>query len=454
MARDEQQDFTQGSVPGVITRMAVPMIAGQLVNVLYNIVDRIYIGHIPGTGALALTGVGIALPVITILSAFAGLFGQGGAPLFSIARGKGDREEAGRIMGNALTLLLTSSLVLTALSFAFAEPMLRLLGARDTTVGYGVAYLRIYVLGTPLVFLTLGMNPYVNAQGYARRGMVTVMLGAGANILLDPVFMFLLGMGVRGAALASVLSQGLSALWCMTFLCGKRPPISVRRAYMPLRGRIVRRILSMGVTNFVMLGTNSLIQAVANAMLGLYGGDLYIGSMTIINSLRTVFFEITHGFTGAAQPVLGYNYGAGRYDRVLKAIRFNTLVGAAIAAGFWLSFSLGASLFVRIFTAESALIAVAVPAVRIYFCGSVFMTLQSSAQSVFVGLGKAKQAIFFSLLRKVIIVVPLMLLLPRRLGANGVFWSEPISDVLGGCAAFITMYYTVYRPMGRREERV
>jgi len=439
----------------VILSMAIPLMAAQLVNILYNIVDRIYIGHIPGVGALALTGVGIALPVITILSAFAGLFGQGGAPIFSIARGRGNEEEAGRVLGNAATMLLCSSVILTALAYLTAEPTLRALGARDTTVGYALEYLRVYLLGTPLVFLTLGLNPYVNAQGFARRGMLTVMLGAGANVVLDPVFMFVLGLGVRGAALASVLSQALSAAWCMSFLLGPKAVIPLRRQYMPLRRRIVKRILSLGVTNFVMLATNSLIQAVANTQLGIYGGDLYVGAMTIVNSLRTVFVEMVHGISAGTQPVLGFNYGAGENKRVLEGIRFNSLMGAGIAMTLWIAYVAFARFFVGIFTPEETLIAVAVPSVRIHFCGIVFMALQSAAQCVFQGLGKAKQAIIFSLLRKVVIVVPLMLLLPRwGLGANGVFWSEPISDVLGGGAAFLTMILTVYLPLRRESKEI
>ena len=446
----KKTDFIQGKIPSVILGMAVPLIAAQLVNVLYNIVDRIYIGHIPGIGGLALTGVGIALPVITILSAFAGLFGQGGAPLFAIARGKDDEEEAGRIMGNSLTMLLGSSVILTGVTYLVARPALLALGATESTVGYALDYLRIYIAGTPFVYLTVGMNPYVNAQGFARRGMGTVMLGAVANIVLDPVFIFALGMGIRGAALATVLSQILSAVWCMSFLLGKRAVVPFRREYMALRRRIMGRIMSLGITNFVMMGTNSVIQGVANRQLGLYGGDLYVGAMTIVNALRTVFSEIIHGLSAGTQPVLGYNYGAGAKKRVLEGIRFNALLGLGISAAVWVAFVLFAEPFVRIFTADEALVAVAAPAVRIYFCGSCFMALQFAGQCVFQGLGRAKHAITFSLLRKIVIVVPLMLLLPRwGLGADGVFWSEPISDLLGGGASFITMLLTVYRPIAR-----
>ena len=449
--KKDLSDFTQGSVPSVVMRMSIPLILAELVNVLYNIVDRIYIGHIPGTGAAALTGVGITLPVITIFSAFAGLFGQGGAPLFSIARGRGDTEEAGCIMGNALSLLLMSSVILMILLQLISRPLLLALGGGDNTIGYALAYLHVYLMGTPLVFITLGMNPYVNAQGFARRGMMTVMLGALTNIVLDPVFIFALGMGVRGAALATVLSQAVSALWCVSFLRGKKSVLPLRRQYMPLRRRVVARIVSMGVANFIAQGTNSMNQALANRQLSLFGGELFIGAMTIINALRTAIIEIIRGTGSGVQPVLGFNYGAGEKKRVLECIRFAVTVCVGVMLVAWIVFELVPAPFVRIFTNDEDLIAVAIPAVRIYFCGNCFMALQSVGQSIFQGLGRAKYAVTFSLLRKVVIVMPLMLILPRlwNLGAWGVFWSEPVSDLLGGGACFITMLLTVYRPIAR-----
>ena len=447
-------DFTQGKIPSVIMGMAVPLIAAQLVNVLYNIVDRIYIGHIPVVGAHALTGVGVALPVITILSAFAGLFGQGGAPLFSIARGRGDAEQAGRIMGNSMTLLLLSSVTLAVLARLVSRPVLLSLGAGENTLPYALDYLHVYLLGTPLVFITLGMNSYVNAQGFARRGMMTVMLGAAANIVLDPLFIFVFGMGVRGAALATVLSQAVSASWCTLFLRSTRASIPLQARNMGLRADIVRRIVSMGVSNFMAQGTNSVIQAVGNRELALYGGELFIGAMTIINALRTAFFQVIMGVSAGMQPVIGYNYGADRRERVLECIRFTTAVGVGFMLATWLLLELVPTPFVRIFTDDPALVDIAVPAVRIYYCAIFFMSLQLVGQSVFTGLGRAKQAVFFSLFRKVVIEAPLMVLLPRwGMGAAGVFWSEPVSDVVGGLAAFITMLITVYFPLRREIQK-
>ena len=454
MPEKKTSDFTQGTVPAVVMRMALPLMAAQLVNVLYNIVDRIYIGHIAGVGSTALTGVGVALPVITIVSAFAGLFGEGGGPLCSIARGRGDREAASRVMGNAFTLLLLASAVLLAAARAAMEPVLLAFGASEETLGYAEQYLGLYLWGTPFVFIALGMNVYINAQGLASRGMVTVLLGAAANIVLDPLFIFTFGMGVRGAAVATVISQGLSAGWCLAVLRGRRAVLELSGRTMALRGRVVKGILSLGVTNFVMGVTNSLIQAVANRELGLYGGDLYVGAITVINSLRTVFNELIHGFGAGLQPVIGYNYGAGEKKRVLECVRFSTLGAVSFALAVWGVFMAVPEPLIRLFTPDDALVAVAVPAVRIYFCGFSFMSLQFVAQNTFQGLGRAKYAIFFSLLRKVVLVVPLMMLLPRLwgLGAYGVYWSEPVSDLLGGGAAFITMLLTVCRPI-RRELR-
>ena len=452
MAKEHvQNDFSTGSVPSIVMRMALPLIAAQLVNVLYNIVDRIYIGHIPEIGSMALTGVGIALPVISILAAFAGLFGQGGAPLCSMARGRGDDEEASRVMGNAFTMLFVSSVALGLLTYAFLRPIIAVFGAGEEATGYACEYLEVYLIGTTFSFLSLGMNVYINAQGFATRGMLTVLLGAAANIVLDPIFIFVFGLGVRGAAIATVISQALSAVWCVAFLRSKKTPLELSPRTMAPRRKIMGRIMALGVSDFVMGATNSAIQSVANRQLGVYGGDLYVGAITVVNSMRTVFTEIIHGFGSGIQPVLAYNYGADKKDRVLSCIRFSVYGGVGFSLVVWAIFMLFPEPLIRVFTEDEALIAVAIPAVRIYFCGFAFMSLQFVAQNAFRSLGKAKEAVFFSLLRKIILVVPLMLLLPGvfGLGAEGVYWSEPISDLLGGGAAFTTLMLTVYRPLAK-----
>lgn len=449
MAKTINKDFTKGSIPSVVLGMALPLMAAQMVNVLYNIVDRIYIGHIPGTGSLALTGVGLTLPVISVIAAFTGLFGQGGAPLCSIARGKGDREEASRVMGNAFSMLLMASVVLMVIGWAVMRPVLMFLGGSENTIDYGCDYLRIYLMGTPFVFCSLGMNTYINAQGFPGRGMLTVLLGAAANTILDPIFIFGFGMGVEGAAWATVLSQLISAVWCLSFLFGRKTPLELSLRTMKLGKQRVGRMLSLGISNFIAGVTNSLVQAVANYQLGLFGGDLYVGTMTMIDSLRTVFLEMMRGFGAGLQPVIGYNYGAGRKDRVLSCIRFSVVGAGIFSAAVWLIFELFPGALVRLMTPDPTLIAVAVPAVRVYYCGIIFMSLQFIAQNTFQGLGRAKFAICFSLLRKAAIVVPLMLILPHLwgLGVDGVFWSEPISDLVGGVASVTTMYLTVYRPI-------
>lgn len=466
MDRTAQNDFTQGRMGTVILRMALPMMAAQLVNVLYSVVDRMYLGHIPGVGAMALTGLGLCMPVISIVMAFANLCGAGGGPLCSIARGEGDLERAARYMGNAFTLLLLLGLALTGLLRLFMKDILFFLGASEQTWPYAAAYLRVYLLGTLAVMISLGMNFFINAQGFARVGMLTVVFGAVANLVLDPFFIlsrgdllfdrivmpFGLGLGVAGAAWATVLSQVCSAVWVLCFLFSKRAILELRPRYMRLRGSVVGRILALGVTGFVMSATNALVQSACNVQLQRYGGDLYVGVMTVINSVREVAFMLVHGLTSGAQPVLGYNYGARAYDRVRTGVRFVVLVSVAYALGTWAVCMAAPGTLIRIFNQDSDLLRVGVPALRIYFCGFAFMALQSAGQCVFMGLGKARQAVTFSLLRKAVIVVPLVYLLPRALGVDGVFWSEPISDLLGGVACFVTMWMTVYRRLGKETE--
>ena len=335
--KNVQNDFSKGNIPAVVMRMALPLIAAQLVNVLYNVVDRIYIGHIPSVGSMALTGVGIALPVISILSAFAGLFGQGGAPLCSMARGRGDNDEAARVMGNAFSMLLVSSVALGLLTWAFLDPVIAVFAAGKEASSYAREYLAVYLIGTTFSFVSLGMNVYINAQGFATRGMLTVLLGAAANIVLDPLFIFVFHMGVRGAAAATVLSQALSAAWCFLFLRSSKTPLELSWRTMAPRKKIMGRIMSLGVADFVMGATNSAIQTVANRQLGLYGGDLYVGAITVVNSLRTIFTEIIHGFGSGIQPVLAFNYGAGKKDRVLKSYFIST--GYAFVIGSVLGIS-------------------------------------------------------------------------------------------------------------------
>ena len=444
-----QNDFSKGSMARNIIRMAVPMTVAQLINILYNVVDRMYLGRLPGH--LALTGLGLCLPIISILMGFANLCGMGGAPLCSICRGKGEQEEAEQILGNSFALLLLFGAGLTALGLLFRRPILYLFGASDLTFPYANDYLTIYLLGTLFVMISLGMNPFINAQGFSRMGMVTVAVGAVVNIVLDPILIFGLDMGVRGAALATVLSQGCSALWVLRFLTGKRALLKLRLSALRLRAARVKQILSLGASGFVMSMTNSLVQALCNATLEACGSELYVGVMTVINSVREVIPMPVQGITHGCQPVLGYNYGAGEYDRVRKGIRFTTVLTIGYSVAVWLLVLLFPEALIRIFNDEADLIAAGIPAFRLYFAAFFCMSFQFVGQSVFVALGRSRNAIFFSLLRKAFIVAPLTLLLPAAgLGADGVFLAEPISNVVGGLACILTMYFVVYRPLGQR----
>ena len=431
-----------------IIAMAVPMTVAQLINILYNVVDRMYLGRLPGH--LALTGLGLCLPIISILMGFANLCGMGGSPLCSICRGRGENEEAERIMGNSFSLLLLFGAALTVLCLIFRRPILYLFGASDVTFPYANDYLTIYILGTLFVMFSLGMNPFINAQGFSRMGMITVAVGAAVNIVLDPIFIFLLDMGVRGAALATVISQGCSALWVLKFLTGKKAILKLRLSALRLQAGRVRRILSLGTSGFVMSMTNSLAQVLCNASLEAYSGDLYVGVMTVINSIREIITMPVQGITSGCQPVLGYNYGAGQYERVCQGIRFTTVLTVGYSVVVWAVVMLLPEPLIRIFNNEADLIAAGIPAFRIYFATFFFMSFQFIGQSVFVGLGRSKNAIFFSLLRKAFIVAPLTLILPAvGFGADGVFLAEPISNVLGGLACILTMYFTVYRRLDR-----
>lgn len=446
-------DFTQGSVPGNILRLALPLTLAQLVNLLYSIVDRIYLGRIPEVGRTALTGVGVCLPVISIVLAFANLCSSGGAPLCSIHRGKGEEEEARQIMGNAFTLLLLFGAAMTAVGLVFHEPLLYLFGASDITFPYARDYLVIYLTGTMFVMISLGMNPFINAQGFARTGMFTVILGAVLNLVLDPVLIFGLHMGVRGAAVATVISQGCSAAWVLLFLTGSRTVLRLTFASMRLAAERVGKILSLGLSGFFMAVTNSLVQILCNASLQFYGGDLYVSVMTVINAVREVISVPVSGLTQGCQPVLGFNYGAGEYGRVRRGIRFTATLVVLVAVTLWAVAMLFPEALIRIFNDDEELLTAGVSAFRIYFATFFGMAFMFAGQSTFVALGRAKHSIFFSLLRKVGIVAPLTLILPGvfGMGVNGVFLAEPISNVVGGAASFTTMLICVYRPLKRRE---
>ncbi len=451
---EERNDFSKGSVVRHILSLAAPMTLAQLINVLYSVVDRIYIGHLPHASAQALTGIGLCLPVITIISAFANLFGMGGAPLCSIARGGHEDKRAQKVMGNSFSMLLLTGVILMILFFVFKRPVLYLFGASNDTFGYANAYLSIYLLGTVFVMVSLGMNNFINAQGFGKMGMMTVLLGAVMNIILDPILIFGFHMGVQGAAIATVISQGASALWVLLFLTGRKAIFKLTREAMRLKGSLVKEITFLGTSGFVMAVTNGTVQIVCNAVLARYGGDIYVGIMTVINSVREIASLPLNGLTSGAQPVMGYNYGAGCYRRVRTAIRFITAAGIGFSLIVWVVVFVEPRFFLHLFTTEQELITEGIPAMQIYFCGFFMMALQFVGQSTYVALNRPKQAVFFSLFRKVIIVVPLTILLPMigGLGTSGVFWAEPVSNVIGGTACFVTMMITVWPSLKEQQK--
>lgn len=450
---DDKNNFAHGSVVRHIINLAGPMIIAQLINVLYNVIDRIYIGRIPNVATLAMGGLGLCLPLISIVIAFANLFGMGGAPLCSIARGQGKNQEAEEIMANSFVLLLIFGIFLMIIGFIFKEDLLWLFGASEHTISYANDYMSIYLLGTVFVLTGLGMNSFINSQGFAKIGMMSVLIGAVVNIILDPVFIFAFELGVKGAALATVFSQFISAFWTIYFLTGNKTILKLRRKNMFLQKKYVTKIFSLGMAGFMMAITNSIVTIVCNATLQTYGGDLYIAIMAIINSIREVASLPGQGMANACQPVLGYNYGAKKFDRVLQGIKFVTLSALSMMLVLWFAITVFPDLFIKIFSHNQEIIKDGIRALRLYFFGFFMMAFQMTGQAVAVGLGKAKQAIFFSVFRKVIIVAPLTIILPVYIGVDGVFIAEAISNFIGGGACYITMWLTIGRNLKNKFNR-
>lgn len=447
----DQNDFTKGSVAGNIVKLALPITVAQMVNVLYNVVDRMFIGKLSENGTVALTGIGITFPIIIFITAFTNLVGQGGAPLSSIERGKGNNEMAEKIMGNSFTLLVIVGITLMTLLYIAKRPLLILFGASEQTFKYANSYLSLYLVGTLFAMIGLGLNNYINAQGFATVGMLSVIVGAVINVILDFVFIYILKMGVTGAALATVISQLCTCIWVLHFLRGEKTILRLKKSCMKLEKDIVKKILGLGTAGFVMAVTNSCVQIACNMTLSVFGGDIYIGVMTVINSIREIVMMPVHGLTSGAQPVMSYNYGAKAYKRVLSGIKFTTLSCVIYATVAWAAMHFFGQYFIRLFNDEPSLVTLAVPALTTFFFGFFMMSFQFAGQSTFVALGKSKQAIFFSILRKVVIVVPLTLLLPRfGFGAMGVFLAEPISNFIGGLASYLTMLLTVGRELSQK----
>lgn len=440
-----QNDFSRGSVYKHILNLAVPMMLAQIVQMMYNITDRIYIGHIPGASSMALTGLGVTFPVVTLIAAVTNLFGTGGAPLCAIERGKGDEKRAEEIMGSTFSMLCASSVVLIALCYLAMRPMLYLFGAGGESYVYAAKYLYIYIIGTPFFMISTGMNGFINAQGFSRIGMATVLIGAVINIALDPCFIFLLDMGISGAAVATVISQAVSAVWVVVFLTGKKTLLKLTPASLKVNFKIVSKICALGTAGFVMQASNALVQIAANTTLREFGGEIYVGVMTVLNSVRDVVALPMMGLTHASQPFLGYNLGAGKFGRIKTAIRFVTITGVIYMSLMWLIVFLFPKPLISVFNPDPELISKGTECIHIFFFGFFMMAFHFSGQSIFVGLGKSKQAIFFSIFRKVLIVVPLSVILPRvtNMGINGVFVAEPVSNFVSGVFCYGVMLLTV-----------
>ncbi len=447
-----KNDFSQGKMWRNILNQAIPLTIAQAVQVLYNVVDRIYLGHLPGSSGLALTGVGLIFPIVALVTAFGNLFSTGGMPLCSIARGAGEQTKAEKIMNVTFSMLVITALALTAVGYTFQKPILYLFGASDETYPYADEYLSVYLAGTVCAMVSTGMNGFINAQGFPRVGMLTIILGAVLNVILDPIFIFTFDMGVRGAAVATVISQAVSCLWVLKFLTGPKALLRLKPGLMLPEWKLLKEITTLGVSGFIMAGTNCLVQVACNATLKIYGGDVYIGVMTVLNSVREIFTLPVTGLTHGAQPVISFNYGAREYRRVRSGITFITILGAVFTLVCWVLVLLFPHVLLRLFTSDETMVTLGVSAMHIYFFGFVFMPLQFAGQTTFTALGKAKQAVFFSLLRKAFIVFPLTLLLPKWFGVDGVFLAEPVSNFIGGVACFSTMMATIW-PMLKREEQ-
>lgn len=417
----------------LLIRLAVPTVAAQMINMLYNIVDRIYIGHIPGNGSLALTGVGVCMPLIMIISAFAALVGNGGAPRASILMGKGDKDKAEKILGNCFTAQLIISVILTVVMYFFNRPMLLAFGASTNTIEYAVSYMNIYAIGTLFVQLTLGMNTFITAQGFAKTGMLSVLIGAVVNIVLDPIFIFALNMGVAGAALATIISQACSCVWVLSFLFGKKTTLRIKKQNLMLRPDIILPCLALGLSLFIMQASESIISVCFNSSLLKYGGDVAVGAMTILTSVMQFAMLPLQGLGQGAQPIMSYNYGAKNAARVKKAYFLLLKASLCYSVLLWGLVMLFPQVFAGMFTPDAELIAFTKTALRIYMAVMFIFGIQISCQMAFNSLGKAVSSIIVAVMRKFVLLIPLIYIMPHIYTANkayAVYMAEPVADII------------------------
>ena len=451
----KEANLGEDRIGGLLFKLALPAILAQVINLLYNLVDRMYIGHIAKVGSVALTGLGVTMPFIMCVSAFAALVSMGGAPRASIMMGRGNREEAERILGNCTSMLVIVAVIVTAVSQIWGTDILMLFGASESTLPYAWAYMQIYSIGTIFVQLALGLNAFINAQGFAKTGMLTVVIGAVCNIILDPIFIFGLHMGVRGAALATIISQGISCVWIVRFLLGRQTTLRIRKENLRIRPKTVGPCIALGVAPFIMQFTESVLNICFNTSLLKYGGDVAVGAMTILSSVMQMSMLPIQGLTQGAQPIVGFNYGAKKMDRVKKTFRLLLLSCVTFTAVIWLICMLLPQAFILIFTDQAELIAFTKWAMRIYMAVSLIFGVQISCQQTFIALGNAKTSVFLALLRKVLLLIPLIYILPAFMEDKlmAVFLAEPVADVIAVTTTSI-LFYRTYRSLGKEKDPV
>ncbi len=442
--KDDKEFLGKEPIGKLLRQLALPTVAAQLINMLYNIVDRIYIGHIPDIGAAALTGVGVCMPLIMIVSAFAALVGYGGAPRASIFMGKKDKASAEKTMGNCFTLQIIISVILTVVLLIWNRDLLMAFGASENTIEYGASYMNIYVLGTIFVELTLGMNAFITAQGFAKTGMLSVLIGAVANIILDPIFIFGFNMDVRGAALATIISQGLSCIWVVSFLCGKKAFLRIKKENIRLVPSIILPCLALGVSTFIMQASESVISVCFNSSLQKYGGDIAVGAMTILTSVMQFAMLPLQGLGQGAQPIISYNYGAGNAKRVKAAFKLLLKVSLGYSVILWLCVMIVPGGFAAMFTSDTELMEFTKTALRVYMAAMFLFGIQMACQMTFNALGKAVESIVVAVMRKFILLIPLIYIMPAILRSNqtmAVYMAEPIADTIA--VTFTAILFTV-----------
>ncbi|MEG0290981.1 MAG: MATE family efflux transporter [Erysipelotrichaceae bacterium] len=451
----KEVDLGKEKIGKLFFLLAVPAIASQLVNALYNVVDRMYIGHIADVGATALTGVGICFPIIMIISAFAALVSMGGAPRASILMGQGDNKGAEKILGNCCSALIITSIVLTITVLAFQTPLLMMFGASENTLPYAQSYMFIYAIGTIFVQLTLGMNAFVSTQGFSKISMLTVVIGAITNIILDPIFIFVFDLGVQGAALATILSQGVSCVWVMFFLSGKKSTIKLKLKNFKLERKILLPSIALGFAPFIMQATESILVLCFNSSLLRFGGDLAVGAMTILSSVMQFAMLPLMGFTQGAQPIISYNYGANNAARVKKTFKLLLTCCLTYSSLLWLLAMLIPGVFVSVFTNDPALSEISIWALRVYMAGSLLMGAQLACQQTFIALGNAKTSAFLAMFRKIIVLIPLIFILPLFISNKvlAVFLAEPIADTLAVFTTVILFYFEFKKLMKKMKEK-